>query len=99
MKIMVAVLAALPLAGQTQQIEPLLAKIATYQYGGDPAPAVQLEELIGKLSGSAESKKRTEALLLQFIQSDATPAGKEAAFRGLSLVGSSASIPVLAPLL
>jgi HEAT repeat protein len=89
----------LPLAAQTQQIESLLAKISTYQYGGDPAPAIQLDELLGKLSGSAQSKRTAETVLLKFLQSDATPAGKEAAFRGLSLIGSDASIPVLAPML
>src|SRR5262245_17043214 len=81
------------------EIESLLAKISTYQYGGDPAPAIQLDELVGKISGSPESRKTVEALLLKFLQSNATPAGKEAAYRQLSLVGSSASVPVLAPLL
>jgi HEAT repeat protein len=94
-----AVFTGLPLLGQPQQIQSLLAKIATYQYGGDPAPAIQLEELVGKQSGSAESKKMIEPLLLKFLQSEATPAGKEAGFRALSLVGSNAAIPVLAPLL
>jgi HEAT repeat protein len=97
--VVLGLLAALSLTGQTQQIEGLLAKIATYQYGGDPTPAIQLEELLGKLSGSVERKKSAEALLLKFLQSEATPAGKEAAFRGLSLIGGDASLPVLAPLL
>ena len=44
-------------------------------------------------------KRRSRLCCLKFLQSDATPAGKEAAFRALSLVGSNASIPVLAPLL
>jgi HEAT repeat protein len=81
------------------QIESLLAKIATYQYGADPAPQVRLDELVGRLSGSVHSKQMIEGLLLKFLQSNATPAGKEAAFRQLSLVGSNAAVPVLAPLL
>src|SRR5687767_11847093 len=81
------------------EMEPLLRQIAGYQYGASPAPAIRLEELIGALSGSAEMRKTMESRLLQFLQSDATPAGKEAAFRGLSLIGSKASIPVLAPML
>jgi HEAT repeat protein len=101
MKGLAALVAAVTLAAQTQvaDIEGLLAKIATYQYGGDPAPAVQLDEIVGKISGSAQMRQRVEALLLKFLQSGATPAGKEAAFRQLSLIGSNASIPVLAPLL
>src|SRR5262245_34592891 len=81
------------------EIESLLAKISTYQYGGDPAPAIQLDELMGKISRSPESRKTAEALLLKFLQSNATPAGKEAAYRQLSLVGSNDSVAVLAPLL
>ena len=91
---------ALTVAAQTPtEIEPLLARIATYQYGGDPAPAIQLDEVVGRLSGSPQMRRRIEDLLLRFLQSNATPAGKEAAFRQLSLVGSSASAPVLGPML
>jgi HEAT repeat protein len=81
------------------EIEGLLAKIATYQYGGDPAPAIQLDEMVGRLSGSQELRNMAEGLLLKFLQSNATPAGKEAAFRQLSLVGSNTAVPVLALLL
>jgi HEAT repeat protein len=107
--ILLLITGALALAAQTRtppsgaqltaQLESLLSKIATYNYGGDPSPAIQLDELIGRASGSAESRKVLEARLLRFLQSDATPAGKEAAFRGLSIVGSDASIAVLSPML
>ena len=80
-------------------MEGLLARIATYQYGADPAPVVQLDEMVGRLSGSSDKRRMAEGLLLKFVQSGATPAAKESAFRQLSLVGSTASIPVLAPLL
>jgi HEAT repeat protein len=94
-------LVAAALGAQTQvaEIERLLAQIATYQYGGDPAPAVRLDEIVGRISGSAQTRGAVEGLLLKFLQSNATPAGKEAAFRQLSLVGSERSIPVLEPLL
>jgi len=81
------------------EIEAILARIAPYQYGSDPAASVDLDEMMGRLSGSAEKRRMAETLLLKFVQSSATPAGKEFAFRQLSLVGSNASIPVLAPLL
>lgn len=82
-----------------ESVQAILAKIAKFEYGGDPAPPVQLDELVGRLSGDAQTKKSVEDVLLKFVQSDATPAGKEFAFRQLSLVGSNAAIPVLAPLL
>jgi HEAT repeat protein len=97
-----AILALIAAAGVMAQtaadVEALLAKISTYQYGGDPAPSIRFEEMVAKSSGSAEKRKMIEGLLLKFLQSNATPAGKEAAFRQLSIVGTSASVPVLAPL-
>jgi HEAT repeat protein len=98
--VLVLLTAALGSAQSDQaRIEGLLAKLSVYQYGMDPAPQVQLDEIVGRLSGSPQSRRMIEGLLLKFLQSDATPAGKEAAFRQLSLVGSDASVPVLAPLL
>ncbi|MCC6862922.1 MAG: HEAT repeat domain-containing protein [Bryobacterales bacterium] len=81
------------------ELEPLLAKIARYQYGDDPEPATLLDELVTDSLGAPELRRAIEARLLQFLQSDATPAGKNAAFRELSLIGTDASVPVLAPLL
>ena len=76
--ILIAFLAAVPLHAQTSaQIEAVLAKIAPYQYGADPAPTVQLDEMMGRLSGSPERRRMAETLLLKFVQSGATPAGKE----------------------
>ncbi|MGH9720320.1 MAG: HEAT repeat domain-containing protein [Bryobacteraceae bacterium] len=90
---------AIPASAQTANLDALLTRIATYQYGGDPSATIQLDELIGKASAPAESRRTIETRLLQFLQSNATPAGKEAAYRGLSLIGSNASIPILAPML
>ena len=98
--ILIAFLATISLHAQTAaEIEALLARIAPYQYGADPAASVELDEIMGRLSGSPEKRRMAETLLLKFVQSSATPAGKESAFRQLSLVGSNASIPVLAPLI
>jgi HEAT repeat protein len=86
-------------AQSSSEIEGILTKIATFQYGADPAALVQLDEMMSHLSGSAEKRRMAEGLLLKFIQSNATPAAKEYVYRELSLVGSNASIPVLSPLL
>ncbi len=43
--------------------------------------------------------KQIEARLDQFVQSDATAAGKDFAFRELSLIATDASLPVLTPML
>ncbi len=96
-------------AGQTQssarakhtaaEIEPLLAKISAYEYGADPDPVVAFNELVEDLHGSPEQRKALEARLLKLLQSNATAAGKEVAFRQLALIGTDTSVPLLAPLL
>jgi len=84
---------------QPTEIEPLMAKLAVYEYGANPDIIVAFNELVEDLQGSPDQRKALETRLLQFIQSNATPAGKETAFQELALVGTNASIPVLAPML
>jgi HEAT repeat protein/type 1 glutamine amidotransferase/sugar phosphate isomerase/epimerase len=80
-------------------IEPLLAKLATYDYGDDPAPATELDELVSASQATPAVGQAVEARLLEFLQSNATLAGKNAVLREIRLIGSSASVPVLAPML
>ena len=104
-----AILSAAASAAQTESsprarhtaagIEPLLAKIAAYDYGADPDSIVAFTELVEDLQRSPEQRKALEARLLQFLKSNATAPGKEVALRQLALIGTNASIPVLAPLL
>jgi len=86
------------LAAQTE-IEPLLAKVAVYEYGADPDAIVAFNELVEDLQGSAGQRQVLETRLLQFLQSNATLAGKETVFKALALIGTAASIPVLTPML
>src|SRR5215470_1453633 len=81
------------------EAEPLLAKIAVYEYGADPAPSIRLEELVADLQTSPTERKALETRLLEFLRSHATAAGKQSAFRALARIGSDASIPTLAPML
>jgi HEAT repeat protein len=81
------------------EIDRLLARIATYEIGANPAPPIEFDELVEQSLLSADFRKVIETRLLQFLQRKATAAGKDVAFRALSLVGTNASIPVLAPLL
>ena len=78
-------------AQSAAEIDRLLARISTYQPGTDPAPAIEFDELVEQSMASAQFRKVIEIRLLQFLQSKATPAGKEVAYRGLSLVGTSVS--------
>lgn len=81
------------------EMEPLLEKISKYEYGADPEPAILLDELVSGSLSSPELRKAIEARLLRFLQSDATLAGKNAAFRELALIGTGVSVPILAPML
>jgi HEAT repeat protein len=77
----------------------LLAKVAVYQYGANPDAIVAFNELVEDLQGSPGQRRALETRLLQFLQSNATLAGKETAFKEIALIGTDASIPVLTPML
>jgi type 1 glutamine amidotransferase/HEAT repeat protein len=81
------------------ECEPLLARIARYEYGADPEPLTLLDELVTDSLASPELRKTIEARLLRFLESDATIPGKNAAFRELALIGTDGSVPLLATLL
>src|SRR4051794_22933337 len=80
-------------------MEAMLAKIATYQYGQSREALAQFSLFLEGSLGSPSVVKDIETGLLAFLQSDATPAGKEFAFRQLSLIATGASVPVLAGML
>jgi type 1 glutamine amidotransferase/HEAT repeat protein/sugar phosphate isomerase/epimerase len=84
---------------QPSEIEPLLAKAAVYEYGLNPDAIVAFSELVEDLQGYVGERQALETRLLQFLQSNATLAGKETAFKELALIGTEASIPVLTPML
>lgn len=80
-------------------IEPLLTKIATFEYGQSREPWAQLTLFIEQSLPSPALVKQIESRLLKFLESSATPGGKEIAFRELSLIASDASIPALSKFL
>ncbi len=108
-KSLVTLITAVTLTAQTQpparparsaaEMEPMLAKIATYEVGQNPEVLNLFTEFLQESMGSPALLKQIEARLLRFLQSDATAAGKQFAFQDLSLVATDASIPLLAPLL
>jgi HEAT repeat protein len=81
------------------EMDPLLAKIATYEFDQSRIPLAQFTMFVQDSLTNPALLKQIEARLLQFVQSDATAAGKDFAFRELSLIGTDASLPVLTPML
>lgn len=87
------------LSQQTADIDSLLAKIATYEYGQSREPLTRLRALLEEAMSTPSALKKFELRLLTFIQSDASLAGRNFAIRELSIIGSEASVPVLARML
>jgi len=90
--------AAKPVTGLAE-METILAKIATYQYGQSREPLAQFTQLVEQSLPFPAQLKQIEARLLQLLQSSATSAAKDYAFRELSLIATDASVRVLANML
>src|SRR5207249_2692394 len=88
-----------PPAPSAAAMEPMLSKIASYQYGQSREALAQLSLFVEGAMGSPALLKAIEARLLQFLQSDATGAAKQAAFKELSRIATDASVPVLSGML
>ena len=76
------------------KLDETLALVARYNYDQGRQPLLDLETHIRTLP-AAEVERR----LLDFLRSDASIAGKDFVCRQLSLIGSDASVPVLASML
>ena len=95
----VATALAQPPARSAAEMEPMLAKISTYEYGRSREALAQLSLFVEGAMGSGELLKEIEARLLKFLQSAATAAAKEAALKELSLIATVESVPVLTAML
>jgi hypothetical protein len=80
------------------EMEPLLASIAKYEYGQSRVAQAEFTQFVQDSLASPALLKQIEARLLAFVQSDATAPAKQFALRELSLIGTDASVPVLAPM-
>ena len=80
-------------------VDELLSKIATYDYGQSRKSLSELSDFIKGAYGSADELKKIESRLLEFLNSEATLAGKQFVCRQLSIVGSEQSVGTLASML
>ena len=88
-----------PKAARTaDEMEPLLASIAKYEYGQSRVPQAEFTQLVQDCLASPALLKQIEARLLTFVQSSATLPARQFALREISLIGTDASVPVLAPM-
>lgn len=93
------VLAPWCLSAQTASLDDLLAQTAKWQSDTSRQPLLALSEMVVKDQGSAAQMRAMEQRFIAFLKSDATIAGKDFICKELSIMGSEASVPVLAGML
>jgi HEAT repeat protein len=102
--------AAIPLAGQPYsespkprrtlaEMEPVLDKIAAWEFNQSRDPLYEFSEFLQGAFGSPARLREIEDRLLRMLQSNATLPGKDFVCRQLRVIGSDASVPVLAGML
>ncbi len=73
--------------------------LKTYDWGSDRAALGAIDKAVAASNGNADAQKALEARLAAVLGTDVSGAAKDYVCRQLSLVGSAASVPALAPLL
>jgi len=76
-------------------LEAILKKISTYDYGKDEEILSRLRSYVRSIRNSREAKGECEVKLAGFLGSKATLAAKMAVCRQLREIGTSASVPAL----
>jgi HEAT repeat protein len=89
---------ALAAAAYAADISATLEQVATYEYGKEPASVRQLEFIVTKAGGTPEAASLEKQIVGAFA-STKTLAGKDALCRALAVIGTSTSVPTLAPML
>ncbi len=79
--------------------DKLLEKIAVYEFGQSRENLIKLEDIVRQSHDSPGLIKQLQAQFLEFLRSDATPAGKRFICRQLSIIGTEESVPTLAKML
>jgi HEAT repeat protein len=80
-------------------MEPVLARIASYEFGQTQDPLCEFTAFLRDAMGSANQLPQIEARLIKMLGPGTTIAGKDYACRQLSLIGTSACVPALAGML
>ena len=74
-------------------------KLTNYRFGDSRVPVAKIEDLVRQSLQSSESRALMAGMLAGVLEGRATLDGKRIACRQLSLIGSEAQLPQLAPLL
>ena len=74
-------------------------KLSTYRFGESRVPVARVEDMVRLSLQSPESRALMASMLAELLEGDATVDGKRIVCRQLSLIGTQAQLPQLAPLL
>jgi HEAT repeat protein len=81
-------------------LQELLEKVKTYDWGQSRLALTEVEDVIKKTYGNKDEMAKIEKSLLSVLElPDATRAGKDFVCRQLSIIGTEQSVPVLAKML
>jgi HEAT repeat protein len=81
------------------EMEKILEVLARYDYDKSRSWLPDMQQLMMEVYNSSEAISKVEPLMIEFLQSDATAAGKQYVCRELGVIGTAGSVPVLAELL
>jgi HEAT repeat protein len=81
------------------EMDKILAVLAGYDYDKSRSWMPDLQYLMMEVYNNSEAISEVEPLMTEFLQSDATAAGKQYVCRELGLIGTASSVPVLSELL
>jgi hypothetical protein len=86
-------------SAKESEMDELLAKIKTYDWGQSRLPLTEVSDKIKEAYGSPEKLKEIEKSLVGLLKSDATPAAKQFVCRQLCIIGTEQCVPALAEML
>lgn len=95
---LISTLLCIPAASHAEDLTKTLQQVATYEYGKEPAGVRTLEAAVTGASGTPEAAAMEKQVITALARAS-TLAGKDAMCRALAVVGTSASVPSLAPML
>ncbi len=80
------------------QLDELLPSVQAYEYGENREHLTAIEDLVRASHTNPADRQYIEQQLIGVLESDATLAGKQFVCKQLSMIGTSASVPVLSDL-
>jgi hypothetical protein len=87
------------MAVDTISLDDAFAALAAFDWGADAAPLARIDAAVVACHGDAAQTAALEKRLGAIVSGSASRAAKDYACRALSIIGTAAAVPTLAPLL